>query len=1133
VSPPPIRAERRLCTVLFVDLVGFTALSEARDPEEVRELLSRYFADSRMVIERYGGTVEKFIGDAVMAVWGTPRALEGDTERAVRAALDLVAAVADLGVELGLTTLSARAGVVTGEVAVNLDARGEGMVAGDAVNTASRVQGVARPGEVLVDAATRRLATPGIEFGEAGAFELKGKVEVEPLWQALHVVSGVGGSQRVDGLEAPLVGRDLEFRLVKDLLHTVIREREPRLVVVTGAAGVGKSRLGWEFEKYVDGIADPVYWHRGRCLPFGEDTAFWALAEIVRARLGVAEDDVPEVVATKLERRLEQFVPDPDERGYISIRIARMLGVSVAGDTGVEIPQQDLFAGWRLFFERLAAGQPVLLLIEDAQHADPGLLDFVEHLVDWSRGLPIMVLVFTRPEIEERRPGFGLGRRRTLLALDPLPTSAMRRLLDGLVPGMPEAAADSISAQAQGMPLFAVETIRSLIDQDVVVPSDGVYRLVADVGRLAVPQSLQSLIAARLDALDPIARSLVADAAIIGGPFTAEMLVAISEVPEGKARAALQDLVHRDLFQISADELSPQLGSYSFSHGLVAQVAYGTLSRRDRKARHLKIAAHLTTTQRNEGDALADVIARHYLDALEARPDDEDGAPLRESASGWLMRAAEHATKRGAPASAARCFATAAELEDPHDQQAQLAAAPIWESAARAALTAGDGDVVVAHALRAVEIYRRHGDAHRAARAETLAGRGHHAIGRNDEARASFLRALSELEKSPDTDTVDALSSLATLEALLGEAEADVASQRALDLGQRLDVRGPLLARLLLGRGMVHAMNDRFRQAETYYREGARVAEDCGDAVEAARAIGNLADTTSAGDPAAAAEYALSAMRMHRRLGSRLYLLASTATYVFAALETGDWDGATDAASEAVQHDNLDGYAVMRDIAAYVWLLRGDIAQAASFSSMDEALPDDDPQLASLSLLARAERAHLEGETRDALELATSAVEHALVVGGRHEGIRWAWALASRAAYEVGDDTASRRLLELTAGRLPGQLSPLGRAEMQLARARLTSPGPERFGAVEAAVETMRGVGSPYHLAHALLDLEEACGGQPGPASSAMTDEAAAIAAKLHAAPLARRAELLKSRQRHDTSLSTAPAPAEPAAGVT
>jgi class 3 adenylate cyclase len=424
-----------VCSVLFCDVVGFTPLSEARDPEAVRELLSQYFGVARTVIGRYGGVVEKFIGDAVMAVWGTPVATEGDAERAVRAALDLVAAVAELGAESGLPGLAARAGVVTGEVAVTLDAVGEGMVAGDAVNTASRVQAAAEPGQVLADAATHRLAGSAVGFADAGEHALKGKAGPARLWRATRVLAGVGGSQRVDGLEAPLTGRDAELRTVRDLFHAAADRRVPRMVLVSGPAGVGKSRLGWEFEKYADGLAAEVWWHRGRCLSYGEGVAFWALGEIVRQRLGIAEEDPADDAAAKLKEGLARYVHDPGERAYVGVRLGRLLGAASEGDSGEALSREELFAGWRLFFERLAAENPVVLLVEDAQYADTGLLGFLDYLIDWVRDLPVYVLVLARPELSQARPGLGTGRNRTALTLDPLDAASMDQLVDALVPG--------------------------------------------------------------------------------------------------------------------------------------------------------------------------------------------------------------------------------------------------------------------------------------------------------------------------------------------------------------------------------------------------------------------------------------------------------------------------------------------------------------------------------------------------------------------------------------------------------------------------------------------------------------------------------------------------------------------------
>src|SRR3954468_12514933 len=516
-APAAPAAERRLVSVLFTDLVGFTAVSEARDPEETRELLSRYFDTCRRLIALYGGTVEKFIGDAVMAVWGAPVATEDDAERAVRAALDLVAAVSALGDEVGAEGLRARAGVLTGEAAVTLGATGEGMVAGDLVNTASRVQSVAEPGTVLVGEATRRASEQTVVFEAAGSFELKGKQGETPLWTALRVVSGVRGQLKSQGLEAPFVGRDRELRQIKDLFHVSAEERRAQLVSVTGIAGIGKSRLGWEFYKYFDGLAQLVYWHRGRCLAYGEGVAYWALADMVRMRCGIAENDEPQAALAKLHAALEEHILDAEERRFVEPRLAQLLGL---GEHETR-DRPDLFAAWRLFFERLAETYPTVLAFEDMQWADESLLDFVEYLLEWSRNHPLYVVTLARPELAEKRPTWGAGHRNfASLYLEPLSEQAMQELLIGLVPGLPAGLRTRVLARAEGVPLYAVETVRMLLDRGLLVEDGPVYRLTGEVESLEVPETLHALIAARLDGLSQDERRLGQDAAGRGKAVT-------------------------------------------------------------------------------------------------------------------------------------------------------------------------------------------------------------------------------------------------------------------------------------------------------------------------------------------------------------------------------------------------------------------------------------------------------------------------------------------------------------------------------------------------------------------------------------------------------------------------------------
>ena len=401
---PGAVAERRLVSVLFADLVGFTTFSEGRDAEETRELLTRYFEVARGIIERHGGTVEKFIGDAVMAVWGAPTAHEDDAERAVRAALELVGAVPAIGDSEGeaRADIQARAGVLTGEAAVTLGATNQGMVAGDLVNTASRLQSVAAPGTVLVGEATYRAASTAIAFEPAGRARLKGKAAPVPAWRAMAVVARRGGSGRAATLEPPFVGRDEELRILKDLLDATQREGKSRLATVIGQAGIGKTRLTWEFEKYLDGVVDTVYWLEGRSPAYGEGISYWALVEMVRRRAGISEADDGATARPKLLAMLDEFITDADERRWIEPRLAGLLGLQELPAEG----REELFAAWRTFFERIAAVAPSIMIFTDLQWADQGMLDFVEDLLHWARNAPILVVAQARPELLERRPDF-------------------------------------------------------------------------------------------------------------------------------------------------------------------------------------------------------------------------------------------------------------------------------------------------------------------------------------------------------------------------------------------------------------------------------------------------------------------------------------------------------------------------------------------------------------------------------------------------------------------------------------------------------------------------------------------------------------------------------------------------------
>ncbi len=590
--PPdsPAVAERRVVSILFADLVGFTALAEGKDAEDTRELLSRYFDLARDVIGRYGGTVEKFIGDAVMAVWGAPTTREDDAERAVRAALDLVDAVRALG-----SGIAARAGVLTGEAAVTLGATNQGMVAGDLVNTASRLQSVAEPGTVLVGEATQRAAHQAIAFEPIGERALKGKAAPVQAWRALRVVAEVGGRNRSEGLEAPFVGRDEEFRLLRDLFHATGRERRVRLISVTGPAGIGKSRLAWEFLKYVDGLAETMYWHAGRSPSYGQGISFWALGEMVRGRCGLLETDDEPTTRAKVAASVAEWIPDETERGWVEAALLTLLGL----ETGTGSDQ--LFAAWRTYFERIAEHGTVALVFEDLHFADSGLLDFIDHLLTWSKGLPIYIVTLARPELLDLRPDWGAGKRNFVaLSLEPLPVLAMRELLAGLVPGLPDQTVRAIVARADGIPLYAVETVRMLLSEGRLELRDGVFVPVGDLTSLAVPETLTALIAARLDALDPVDRTLAQDAAVLGQSFTMAGLAAVSGMDAALLEPHLGTLVRRELLTLEADPRSPERGQYAFVQALIREVAYNTLAKKDRKVRHVAAARFFETIGTDE-----------------------------------------------------------------------------------------------------------------------------------------------------------------------------------------------------------------------------------------------------------------------------------------------------------------------------------------------------------------------------------------------------------------------------------------------------------------------------------------------------------------------------------------------------
>ena len=519
------------------------------------------------------------------------------------------------------------------------------MVAGDLVNTASRLQAVAAAGTVLVGEATHRAATAAIVFEPVGEQQLKGRQVPVAAWRAVRVVAETGGRGRSDTLEAPFVGRDRELRMLKDLFHDTVRDRRVRLVSLIGPAGIGKSRLAWEFLKYIDGLLEPVWWHSGRSPSYGQGITFWAIAEMVRSRCRLVEGDDEATTRSRVQEALAEHVPDVAERAWLEPALLALLGVG-----GASTRSEELFTAWRTFFERLAASDPVVMVFEDLHWADQGTLDFIDHVLDWSRGLPIYVVTLARPELLERRPAWGAGKRDfASLSLDPLPDAAMHELLRGLIPDLPDAATRAIVARAEGIPLYAVETVRMLVAEGRLEQREGGYVPVGDLGSLSVPETLTALILARLDGLDPDDRAIVQDASVLGTSFSLAALAAVTGREPGDLEPRLRDLTRRELFRLDADPRSSERGQYMFVQALIREVAYNTLARRDRKTRHLAAARYFESVG---GEELAGALAEHYLAAQANAAEGDEADALARQARLALVSAADRAAALAAHAQA-------------------------------------------------------------------------------------------------------------------------------------------------------------------------------------------------------------------------------------------------------------------------------------------------------------------------------------------------------------------------------------------------------------------------------------------------------------------------------------------------
>ena len=849
VAPTDQPGERRLVSVLFADLAGFTTFSENRDPEEVRSMLTHYFERSQLIIERFGGEVDKFIGDAITAFWGAHQIQEDDAERAVRAAVEMVRSVSDLGAEIGVPELALRVGVLSGEASVGPGGNEKGLVVGDIVNTAARLQGMADLGSVFVGESTRDLTAGAIRFESVGEKTVKGKSVPVPAWRVVDVVAEVGGrGRRTDGLEAPFVGREVELRMLKDQIHATTSDQRARLVSIIGEAGIGKSRLSWEMQKYLDGLTEVFRWHEGRSPAYGDGVTFWALGEMIRQRAGIASTDDTMKSRTKLRTMVAEFVPALDEQRWIEPRLAGVLGLDEmpAGD------RNELFAALRSFFQRVAETGTEVLVFEDLHWADAGLLDFIEDLVERSPRHPILVVTLARPDLLRERPQWGTGRRGLLATqLGPLSGTHMTELVEGLAPGISREVVSLIVDRAEGIPLYGVEFVRMLMGSGNLIRSGDNFETVGSIDDLAIPDSLRSVIAARLDRLDPGLRDLLQDASVLGYSFPADGLEIFG--PHPRLEDELRELVHHELLELDADERSPERGQYRFIQALIREVAYGGLALADRRDRHVRVAEHYEGL---EGVEYAAIVASHYVDAFAA-----DASPdLARRTRHALQKAAERAAQLHSNQQVLELARRAIELTP---EGSDLAA--LHQLTARAADGLADYEEAVVHAHAALDWHRAHGDPADVTRAAALLGQIHG----NSSHPVQAIEAMAPYY-DPSADSLEQ----AVLAAELGRAQFLNSQgpdslpiiERALVLAEK-HRDTPALADAMVTKASLLQECGRVQEGLVLLKGAIEYAEQNELAFTAGRALNNLMVHSEMDGDLAVGDYVLRGLEMGTRRG--------------------------------------------------------------------------------------------------------------------------------------------------------------------------------------------------------------------------------------------------------------------------
>ncbi len=918
----PLAEERKVISSLFCDLIGFTAGSESADPEDVDQMLCAYAAMARAEIEGHGGVVEKFIGDAVVGVFGVPASHEDDPERAVRAGLRIVEGAEELEA-VGGAPLRLRVGINTGEALVRpgvIPGSGERLLAGDAINTAARLQLVAPEMGVAVGLATYEATAAVFDYEELRPATLKGKAKPVRVFHAKAPRARFGTDlTRIH--DSAFIGREIDLALLKGIFDKAVAADSVQLVTVVGEPGLGKSRIVAELGTYIDARPELIAWRQGRCLPYGEGITFWALGEIVKAHAGILESDASEVASAKLEAVL----PEGAERAWFRQRLLPLLGIEATSTA----EREELFTAWRRFLELIAEDDPTVLVFEDLHWADEAMLAFLEHLADRAEGVPLLVIGTARTELFERHPGYAAGlRNANTINLSPLSPEETARLVSALLQTtvLPAELQQPILDRAGGNPLYAEEFVRLLKDKNLLVRKGSSWEL-KEGAEVPFPHSVQALIAARLDTLAPDAKSMLADAAVVGKVFWAGAVAAMGGRDLQVVTSSLRELSRKELVRPARRSSIEGEAEHAFWHILTRDVAYAQLPRASRAARHVDAAVWIESKAPERVEDLADVLAYHYSTALElarAAGQSEQAAELEAPALRFLTLAGERALGLDTTAALGN-FERALALTPPGHSERPGALTRFGE----AAFQAGRSLEATGALEEAIASFHACGDLAAATRAMATLANVLFRLGdpRSWTVPAEALALLEPLPPGPEL--VGALTERARAETLQGRSEAGVRyAERALALAEELGLGRS--ARALGYRGLARSQLGDSGGIEDM-REATALATQAGQGREATLLHTNLgAQLLMFEGPEAALEVMRAGIAFAQPRGLAEMVNFTAALTLDLLADSGELDEALEVAAEIAgrpENEDVLALATVRAAQARILVLRGQAAQ--------------------------------------------------------------------------------------------------------------------------------------------------------------------------------------------------------------